>query len=71
MRASQLRPDPLFDQLEVGRSYRAIGPAEDSKLGPAPEVTITGVTERGYKTTGKRQTATLIAFGCEGNWRPL
>lgn len=61
-------PDPLFDQLEVGKTYRAHGPADDSRMGPAPRVTITGVTDKGYKTTGKRQAATLIAFGCEGNW---
>lgn len=70
-RANTLRPDPLFEQLEVGKTYEAIGPAHDSKLGPPPRVEIVGLTERGYKTKGTRQAATLIAFGCERFWRKV
>lgn len=69
-RANTLLPEkPLFEQLEVGRRYRAIGPSDDSRMGPAPEVEIVGLTEKGYKTKAPRQNATLIAFGCERFWR--
>lgn len=54
--------------LEVGQRYCAIGPASGSKLGPPPEVLITGLTDRGYVTEGKRQAAPIILFGLEHMW---
>jgi hypothetical protein len=55
-------------ELVAGARYRAIGPAAGSKLGPPPEVLVTGRTDRGYRTEGKRQTAPIILFGVEGMW---
>lgn len=61
--------EPLFDVLEVGKTYRAYGPAEGSKQGPPQVAEIVGTSAKGYITKGQRQVATLIAFGCERFWR--
>jgi hypothetical protein len=61
----------MLDRLEVGREYVAVGPAPGEKWEPQ-RCRIDSIDEAAglYRTSGLRQAAPVIMFGCERFWRP-
>lgn len=51
--------------LEVGKTYRAIGPAVDP---PTVEIIEIDHEAKLYRTKGSRQPSGVIIFGCECYW---
>ena len=67
-------PPAELERLEVGQTYRARGPAPDSKLGPPATIRVVAELEDGWRVeaVGKPAgTAPFVHRRAARHWRPV